>query len=74
MKGRHDVCAAHVTNTRAGRVSAHREFGTAELAAQNLVILLRFDGWPEDEESTVRRLIGGETLGHKNFAYRVEEL
>lgn len=65
--------AAHVYSTRTERETA-REFVSAELASQNLVILLRADGWSADPADTVRRLVAGETITHKSFTYRVSEV
>lgn len=61
---------AHAVNTRTGR-DASRSFDSAELAARNLLLLLRADGWSEDPEATVSRLVDGETLSHKRFEYHV---
>ena len=63
---------AHATNTRTGRGSS-RPFDSAEQAAQQLLILLRADGWTEDPEATVSRLTTGETIMHKRFEYSVSQ-
>jgi hypothetical protein len=63
---------AHAVNVRA-ELSTSRPFDDAEQAAQGLEILLRADGWPLEKEETVRQLLAGKTLAHKNFSYRVAE-
>jgi hypothetical protein len=66
------VFHAQAVNSRTGR-GASRPFDSAEQAAQNLVILLRADGWTDDPEATVSRLVSGETITHKRFEYHVSE-
>lgn len=61
---------AHAVNARTEQDAA-RPFDTAATAAGNLEVLLRLDGWPGETEETVRRLVAGETLVHRNFSYRV---
>lgn len=56
-----------------GRSVGHREFGTAELAAGHLLILLRADGYEGDSGDTLSRLIAGETVTHERFTYQVVE-
>jgi hypothetical protein len=63
---------AHAVNVRA-EISTSRKFENAETAARNLEVLLRADGWPLEKEETVRQLLAGKTLAHKNFSYRVAE-
>jgi hypothetical protein len=63
---------AHAVNARTGR-GATRKFASAELAAQNLLILLRADGWTEDAADTISRLVAGSNLTHKGFNYRVTQ-
>ena len=62
---------AWVLNTRTQRGSS-REFDNAELAAGHLLILLRADGFTDDPATTIRRLVNGETIRHKSFAYSVQ--
>jgi hypothetical protein len=48
-----------------------REFPTAEVAAENLFVLMRLDGWTMSQRQTVAILKTGQVLRHKNFAYKV---
>lgn len=63
---------AHVVNVRTDAHTA-RDFATAELAARNLAMLMRRDGWQVGTDDTVTRLVLGETLTHKRFAYSVSD-
>lgn len=63
---------AHVVNVRTEAATA-RPFVSASIAARQLVTLMQLDGWTDDTESTVTRLVEGDTVTHKRFAYRVSE-
>lgn len=63
---------AHAVNVRT-ETDTKMPFDTAEEAARNIAMLLRRDGWSEDRIATIERLVSGETLTHKRFAYRVTQ-
>lgn len=46
---------------------------SAENGAQQLFTLMAMNGWTESRTDTVARLVAGETLTHKGFAYSVRE-
>jgi hypothetical protein len=50
-----------------------RTTDTADNAARQLFILLKFAGWTEAEDKTVARLVTGEPLEFKGFSYKVTE-
>lgn len=63
---------AHAAHPRMHKDTARR-FDTAEQAADHLAVLLRLDGWTHDDGMTRARLIAGETIEHKTFAYSVSQ-
>nr|BEK66819.1 hypothetical protein KPHV_40460 [Kitasatospora purpeofusca] len=61
----------------AGRVGqparASRPFETADMAARQLLVLIRAHGWEGDDEEAVARMLAGESMVFKGFEYRVTE-
>ncbi|MFF7990323.1 hypothetical protein ACFZDG_11095 [Kitasatospora xanthocidica] len=62
----------------AGRVGqparASRTFETADMAARQLLVLIKAHGWEGDDEETVTVLAAGEPVVFKGFEYKVTEV
>lgn len=50
-----------------------RTFETADMAARQLLVLIKAHGWEGSEEDAVAALRDGEPLVFKGFEYRVTE-
>lgn len=64
---------ASAVNTRTGRVSARR-FESAELAAGNILMLMRAHGWRGDQGDAMAKLLDGKPVEYKRFEYRVSRV
>lgn len=62
---------AHTRHLRTGREST-RDVPSAENGAEQLFMLMTMAGWSEDRDSTLARLVSGESLTHKGFTYWIE--
>lgn len=63
------ICATWMDTVMAEGLT--RLFDSAEDAADDLVASMRAHGWNGDIESTVHRLIAGETIEHTRHTYRI---
>lgn len=62
---------ARVIHMQRGTIVGDRPMPTAEVAAAQLLILLRAAGWKGDADETAMTLASGTPVEFKGFSYRV---